>query len=131
MGLRRGQRTGVQWCYGVQTVGDEAIDGIIHSFYEGVVGPYWPPERRHIESGYRDLPFPFATIATPAFDMTARWSLPALLGYFRSWSATAGYRRAHGVDPVIALDERLRGAWGTEGATRLVRWPLSLRVGRI
>ena len=31
-----------------------------------VVGPYWPPERRHIEANYTTLPFPFERDRAPA-----------------------------------------------------------------
>lgn len=30
-----------------------------------VIGPYWPPERRHVETGYRLLPFPFTEQTPP------------------------------------------------------------------
>ena len=34
------------------------LDPVIRHFYWDVVGPYWPPERRHVEEGYRILPVP-------------------------------------------------------------------------
>lgn len=119
------------WTYGMHSMGDAAIDARVRHFYADVVGEYWPPERAHVETGYRDLPFPFAEIAPPAFTMTADWSLPQLLGYLRSWSATARYIRVTGEDPVIELGERLAALWGGTDATRTVTWPLALRVGRI
>lgn len=119
------------WTYGIHTTGDAAIDAQVRRFYAEVVGRYWPPERRHVESGYRDLPFPFTEIAPPAFAMTADWSLPQLLGYARSWSATGRCSEATGNDPVIELGERLAPLWGTADTTRTVTWPLALRVGRM
>lgn len=41
------------------------IDALADSLYEPVLGPWWPPERRHSKAGYRDIPFPFADIDTP------------------------------------------------------------------
>jgi SAM-dependent methyltransferase len=38
---------------------DPGVDAVIDQFYSGVVGPYWPPERRLVEQGYRTLPFPW------------------------------------------------------------------------
>jgi hypothetical protein len=95
-----------------------------------VVGPYWPAERRHVEAGYRTLPFPYAELETPAFEMEERWSLPQLLGYLGTWSATQRFREVQGCDPVVQLAGGLAVSWGDPASVRLVRWPLSLRVGR-
>jgi SAM-dependent methyltransferase len=118
------------WTYGpLQVEGDE-IDALFQEFYRDTVGPYWPPERRLVESGYRDLAFPFAAIQTPPFNMEEQWDRAHLLGYLRTWSATARYVAAQGVDPVVALEERLRPLWVDAYSTRRVTWPLALRVGR-
>lgn len=119
------------WTYGVHSTGEAAVDSPVRDFYAHTVGAYWPPERLHVENGYRDLPFPCTEIDAPAFAMTADWSLPQLLGYLRSWSATARYVREVGVDPVVELGERLATAWGAADSVRRVTWPLALRVGRI
>ncbi len=119
------------WTYGVLAVEGEEIDNLVQTFYRETVGPFWPPERRHVESGYRTLAFPFAEIPSPAFDMETRWTLPELLGYFRSWSATGRYIAANGADPVDALAAELAPIWGTPLSRRRVTWPLSLRVGRV
>ena len=118
------------WTYGVLSVAGEAVDARARAFYRETVGPYWPPERRHVESGYRTLPFPFAELETPAFRMEASWSLPELLGYFRSWSATARYLAERGHDPVEALAAELASLWGSPSDRRTITWPLALRAGR-
>jgi SAM-dependent methyltransferase len=118
------------WCYGALHVEGDEVDPILQNFYYDVIGPYWPPERHYVDDGYRSLPFPFDPIAPPTFDMGVRWSLAHLLGYLRSWSATARYIQRQGLDPVAALDERLERVWGDPQKERLVTWPLSLRVGR-
>jgi ubiquinone/menaquinone biosynthesis C-methylase UbiE len=76
------------WAYGILEAEDAAVNRLVQDYYSKTVGPYWPPERRLVEQGYRTIPFPFAEIATPTFRMTARWTLDRLLGYFSSWSAT-------------------------------------------
>ena len=96
------------WTYGVLAVAGEAVDARVQTFYREAVGPYWSPERRHVESGYRTLPFPFAELQAPDFNMEASWTLPELLGYFRSWSATSRYLAERGHDPVVALAADLR-----------------------
>lgn len=118
------------WSYGFHQLGDEAIDREAGHFYHHVVGPYWPPERRLVEEGYRTIPFPFAEVPAPAFVMRTQWALPQLLGYFRSWSATARYLAARGHDPVEALEQKLRPLWGDPAYVREITWPLVLRIGR-
>ncbi len=119
------------WTYGVFTVEGEGIDTCVQAFYQDTVGPYWPPERIHVESGYRTLAFPFGEIQTPVFSMETAWTLPELLGYLRSWSATGHYIAAHGTDPVDGLAMELAPLWGDAHCTRLVSWPLSVRAGRV
>lgn len=119
------------WTYGVQTLEDAAVNARVQHFYREVVGPYWPPERVLVETGYREIEFPFAESAAPAFAMTADWSLPRLLGYFRSWSATGRYRQARGEDPVLILEQVLTPLWGDPLAECTVTWPLAIRVGRV
>ena len=118
------------WTYGTQHLHHVAMDELLGHFYREVVGPYWPPERSHVESGYKALPFPFAEIAAPSFEMQARWTLAQFVGYLRSWSATQRYRDKVGQDPVEELGSELARHWGEPEAARRVTWPLSLRVGR-
>jgi len=100
-------------------------------FYSGVVGPYWPAERRHIEANYTTLPFPFEELPHPEFGLTLRWSLDQVLGYVSSWSATARYRKARGDDPVPLLRASLQGAWPGEGAIVEIRLPIGLRAAKL
>lgn len=119
------------WSYGMFEVEQAEIDTLIQRFYHVDVGPYWPAERSHVETGYRELYFPFRRIEVPAFAMEVSWDLPRLLGYLRSWSATNRYQRAHGTDPVAELEPLLREHWGDEGEQRSFRWPLALLVGQV
>lgn len=118
------------WSYGVHTIEGDEVNTVVRHFYDHVVGPYWPPERRHVENGYRELPFPFTRIVAPAFAMQLQWPLAQLLGYLGSWSATARYRKANGSDPLPALERALLPLWGDPAHSRTVSWPLALLVGR-
>lgn len=118
------------WCYGSLRIAPE-FDALIGDFYERRIGSYWPPERRYVEAGYQDLPFPDGEIATPPIAMQAQWTLMNLLGYFNTWSAVVACRNAEGSDPVTELGERLTPLWGNPFATRTISWPLSLRVARV
>ncbi len=109
------------WTYSTLSVEGEDVEARVEDFYRNIVGPYWPPERRHVESGYRTLPFPFDEIAAPEFTMQAGWNLPELLGYFRSWSSTGRFMAARGFDPVARLEEQVLPLWKDPDARRLVR----------
>lgn len=116
------------WSYSLMSI-DRAVDAIVQSLYGDTLGPYWDPARCLVENGYRELPFPFVPIEPPPFAMTACWELPQLLGYLGTWSALTHYRRATGRDPLSAVAERLAAIWAD--GTREVRWPLTLRMGRV
>lgn len=117
------------WTYGTQELDDPDLDGALRHFYTDVVGPCWPPGRCHVESGYRTLPFPFRELETPSLAMIERWSLPQLLGYVRTWSATQRFRETMGYDPVDQLEQNLVRQWGSPSTARRIRWPLTARVG--
>jgi SAM-dependent methyltransferase len=130
--LRRVARPGAvfaAWTYSLADA-DPAVDPLVAAFY-AEMAPWWPPERSHVEDGYRRLPLPFEPIAAPAFEILEAWPLERLLGYFSTWSAVNRCREETGRDPVIALGERLAGVWGDPARPRPVRWPLHLRVGRV
>ena len=121
------------WCYERLRV-EPVLDESIEDFYCRQLGPYWPPERRHVEAGYRVLDFPYREAYVPAFTMGAAWNLDQLMGYFATWSAVKACRRATGRDPLPALRDRLAGAWRGSGVSlakpKIIKWPLSLRFGR-
>lgn len=117
------------WSYNLLEIAPE-IDAKINSFYSETVGPYWPPERILIEDGYRSIAFPFRELTPPPVQMEARWNLFDLLGYLRTWSATKRFIEARGFDPVTNLSNDLLSDWGAPEEEKLVRWPLSLRVGK-
>ncbi len=107
---------------------EPAIDEIVNRYYYEVVGPFWPPERKLVEQ-FSDLPFPFQEIDPPKFEMTAQWNLDHLLGYLQTWSSTQRFIAANKRDPLEAIADDLRAAWGDPGQMRKVVWPLILRVG--
>ncbi|HJS22223.1 MAG TPA: class I SAM-dependent methyltransferase [Steroidobacteraceae bacterium] len=109
-----------------------AIDVLVGEFYENVVGPYWPPERRLVEQAYRTLPFPFAEIPAPEFRYECAWTLEQVIGYLTSWSAVQRYQQAEGRDPLTALRPALEQAWeGPPDQPREAVWPIHVRVGRV
>jgi SAM-dependent methyltransferase len=119
------------WTYGPSKLDGEGVDALVQSFYRDTVGPYWPPERAWVDVDYLAIiEIPFDPVSAPEFHMAASWTLSQLLGYFRTWSATARYIEANGSDPVEELGERLLAPWGPAADRRTVTWPLTLRIGR-
>ena len=116
------------WCYGRVRV-DAAVDPIIDDFYARRLAPFWPPERRHVEAAYGDLPFPFDEIRPKPWVMKAPLTRPAFLGYLGTWSAVARARESDGSDPLAELARQLADAWRDEDEPRIVTWPIGLRVG--
>lgn len=115
------------WTYGKFRTGDEA-DVALDSFYRDVVGQCWPRERRHVETGYRSLPFPFDEITAPPFELVTHWPLATAISYVGTWSAVQRYRAFNDRDPLVILRELLEPLWGP--GERELRWPVHLRVGR-
>lgn len=118
------------WCYGLFEI-SVRIDAIVLRFYSEVVGPYWRPERRHVEARYQTIDFPFAEFAAPDFAIEQQLTLEDVAGYIRTWSATRAYIKQHREDPLDGLLVELAPAWGPPRQSRLARWPVAMRVGRI
>lgn len=116
--------------YGVVQA-DPEVDPVIQHFYRNVVGPYWPPERRHVESGYREFDFPFEELQAPPLAIEVRWRAAELIGYADTWSAVRGAEKALGRGPIEAFGQDLVRAWGDPERRRVIRFPLSFRVGRV
>jgi SAM-dependent methyltransferase len=108
-----------------------APDKVVSRFYHDIIGPFWPPERRYVDQGYRNIPFPFTEIETPDFEMQAYWTLEQLNGYLGTWSAVKEYERNKGENPLDVIGVELQSAWSDPEHPRLVSWPLALRVGRV
>lgn len=118
------------WCYGLCRV-DPAIDAQFMRLYDDILGADWPPERVHVENGYRDLPLPFEPIASlPGFAMEVDWTCTEYLGYLRTWSAVQRYQKRTGEDPVGLVEAAIRQDWGDASQRRSVCFPLSIRVSR-
>jgi SAM-dependent methyltransferase len=119
------------WSYGLGKFGDPGIDRAVGRFYSDTVGRYWPPERVVVDEGYARIDFPFDELVPPALAMEAEWSFEQLAGYLSTWSAVRRARVATGVDPLAAFLKELAPVWGPPATSRTIRWPLSVRAGRV
>jgi SAM-dependent methyltransferase len=117
------------WAYTLPEI-DDRIDPIIRRFSEDVVGTYWRPERRLVETGYRTIEFPFEEIAMPAMWIEQDLSLDQLGAYVRTWSATQRYVEERGADPVAPFLDEIEPLWGDRTSVRRTRRPIAMRVGR-
>jgi len=117
------------WCYGSVTIAPD-VDPVVERFYTGRVGRYWPAERRHVETGYRDLEFPFKEMPATGWVLGSDLTRQEFLDYVATWSSVAGARKAEGIDPVVELKRDLEEIW-PDDRRRAVTWPISLRVGGV
>ncbi|HWA16914.1 MAG TPA: class I SAM-dependent methyltransferase, partial [Gemmatimonadales bacterium] len=117
------------WSYGLLQI-EPGLDELITDFYWNDVGKFWPPERRMVENGYRDVTFPFEELSPPPFLLCRPLNLEGVLDYISTWSAVQRYRKDLGVDPMTVLRQRLKPAWGDPATIRQVAWPVAMRVGR-
>lgn len=119
------------WGYGDPILDTPALAETMHAFNRGTLEQYWHPERKLLLDGYRDVPFPFDEVSAPELELQMQWNLGEFAGYLRTWSATARFLAERGIDPVIEAEKSLATQWGDPEVTRVIRWPLYLRAGRM
>jgi SAM-dependent methyltransferase len=105
------------------------VDVLVHQLYNEVLNGYWAPERAHVESGYRTIPFPFQRIEMPAAMLSAQWDLRRFISYLESWSAVQTYKEKNGADPLAPFRDEFARCWGDPHRHMTINWPLSVRVG--
>jgi SAM-dependent methyltransferase len=105
------------------------VDILVHKLYNEVLNGYWAPERAHVESGYRTIPFPFPQIDMPAAMLSAQWDLKRFINYLESWSAVQTYKEKNGADPLAPFRDAFAKCWGEPQRQMTINWPLSVRVG--
>ncbi|WP_374353415.1 class I SAM-dependent methyltransferase [Thermomonas sp.] len=117
----------VAWGY-QDIVVPEALDAA-NTQLQDAIRAHWPPQRADVDAGYAGYDWPFEPIAAPAFELTADWPLPRLLGYFASYSASKRHRETTGRDIVADTAPLFEQAWG-DASTRRMRWPLFVHAFR-
>lgn len=117
------------WTYSPIRLRDQTLNTIMQDYYQRVAAPWWPPGREHVDSGYRDLPFPFPTLPDPRIEMSQAMTIDGLCGYVRSWSASARCMETTGKDPTEELYQALLQHFTPE-QTIEVYWRLTVRAGR-
>jgi SAM-dependent methyltransferase len=115
--------------YGILRL-DENLDARFAQFYWQEIGPYWPAERKLVDTGYVDLPFPFEERVAPTLEIRKTWTREELLGYISTWSAVRSVREAGREDILHCFAEDLAILWGDPSRRREVRWPINMRLGK-
>ena len=110
---------------------DPEVDAAFDRVDREVLAGHWPPERRHVDEGYRSLPFPFVELPVPELSMENRWTLHDVLAFMRTWSAVRDLDQAGAERLLEHAHELIAPAWGNPDEARRVRWPLTVRLGRV
>lgn len=116
--------------YGLPAIG-EPLDALVRELHDATLAPYWPSERRHVVTGYADLPFPFREVDAPPFAMTADWTAARFARYIETWSGVRRLIEGGGGEVFGAFRRALLEAWGDAERIRTVRWPLAVRAGAV
>ncbi len=114
--------------YGVLQLDDQLNERFLH-FYHDEIGPYWPPERRLVDNGYRDIHFPFHEVPAPTLRISYQWTLQQLLGYISTWSAVTRAREAGNTAILQQFSRDIEALWGDTEKRRTVSWPVIIRAG--
>ncbi len=118
------------WTYNLLRV-NEQIDELIDKFYFDIIYNYWPRERKHVETGYKELGFPFTEISSPRFSMEAEWSLEQLIGYINTWTGVQNYIELESFSPLEFIEKELKSLWRNEKSEKKIVWPLTVEVGKV
>ncbi|MDA3133345.1 class I SAM-dependent methyltransferase [Atlantibacter subterranea] len=116
--------------YGIMEL-DDTLNDRFRQFYDGEIGPYWPPERRLVDDGYRTLEFPFDELSPPPLDIQVEWDFAAFVGYISTWSAVRKATEAGEQARVERFFSEFATLWGDTAQARTITWPIAMRVGRV
>lgn len=114
--------------YGVVHL-EPALDERFQRFYRDEIGPYWPPGRQLVDSGYASIDFPFEEWDAPLLEIRLHWNLSGFLGYLQTWSAVRHAREA-GREALLCFADDLATLWGDASTCRPLAWPINMRIGR-
>jgi SAM-dependent methyltransferase len=116
--------------YGVLNLEPE-LNERFKQFYWQEIGPYWPPERTLVDTGYADIAFPFNEAPAPCIAMEKIWNLDELLGYISTWSAVKRAAKNGRTSLLTTFADDLTALWGNRERKRTVTWPINMRIGKL
>lgn len=116
--------------YGVLEL-EPALNERFQKFYWEEIGPYWPPQRKLVDTKYATIEFPFDELTAPDLAIRAEWKLAEFLGYLQTWSAIQNAKEAGKEGLLVDFASDIVRAWGDPEHSRLVCWPINMRIGKI
>ena len=116
------------WGYGLLRFGDRT-DLLIDDFYKNVVGPFWDPQRKHVEEAYGSISFPFKEVSLSRnYQIRTDFNLDQLAGYLNTWSSVRNFIEKKGFDPVNGFIKELESLWQAK-EVRTGRFPIFYSIG--
>jgi SAM-dependent methyltransferase len=117
------------WGYDHLRVSPE-FDAEFERRVERVIAPYWPPRKKLLHDGYRDVPFPFERIEPPRIEMHEDWAFDQLMSFVRSWSGVQRCIAAQGEEFLVRASDALISLWGAPDERRQCAMQLYVLAGR-
>lgn len=117
--------------YGVLRIADADLQERFGRFYYDEIGPFWDPERRYVDEGYRTIGFPFDEVDAPELSIDRDLDPDGFLGYIGTWSAVRKAEEAGRADLFRNFCTDIVRIWGDNGRPRQVSWPVTVRAGRL
>jgi SAM-dependent methyltransferase len=117
------------WGYDHLRVAPE-FDAEFEKRIERVIAPHWPPRKKLLHDGYRDVPFPFERIEPPPIEMHTDWSFEQLMAFVRSWSGVQRCIAVQGDDFFTSAARELGQIWGNPDDVRRCSMDLYIVAGR-
>ncbi|WP_434632819.1 class I SAM-dependent methyltransferase [Chromobacterium sp. CV08] len=116
--------------YGVLNL-EPALNERFQKFYWDEIGPYWPPERKLVDTGYATIDFPFEELTAPSLEIRVDWDLSEFLSYLHTWSAVRNVQEAGREELLLLFADEISAAWGDGSILRSITWPINMRIGRL
>jgi len=116
--------------YGVMSI-EGPLRERFEEFYWHDIHAYWPPERRHVETEYSELPFPFELLKTPDLVIDSHLDIEGLLGYIETWSAVKAARQDGSSYLVDNFRRDAAKLWGLAESHYRAVWPLNIKLGQL
>jgi SAM-dependent methyltransferase len=117
------------WGYTEFSISPE-IDIVLKQEIFDIIKSYWNPRINLLRNGYRNIDFPFEPIQVPLITMKIWWTLPELLAYMHTWSATRQCMQKQGTKFFEALSDKLLSVWGKSEEKREITMNFHIIAGR-
>lgn len=108
----------------------DPVNTIFQQGYWQDVHQYWSSERKHVETGYSDLHFPFSEIKLPSHHYRNTMNVDTFIGYIQTWSSYENARRNQALENFDNFFNKLRKAWPSDDMKEVI-WPISIKAAHI